>query len=60
MYVYYCNSVLTAAIYNRSDKEMIQAFKELTEYLKSRRINPVFHLMDNEASTDLKMTVTTM
>ena len=45
---------------NRSNKEVIRAFKELTADLKSRGINPGFHFMDNEASKDLKMTITTM
>ena len=39
---------------------MIWYFTELTEYLKIRRINPGFHFIDNEASTYLKMTITTM
>ena len=39
---------------------MVRALTELTEYLKSRRMNSGFHFMNNEASTDLKMTMTTM
>ena len=39
---------------------MIQALTELTEDLKGRGINPVFHFMDNEASTVLKMTMSSM
>ena len=34
MYVYDCNAILTAEIKNRSDKEMIREFAELTEDLK--------------------------
>ena len=60
MYLYYFNSILTTAMKNRSYKEMIQAFTELTEYFKSRRINPIFYLMNNEESKDLNMTITTM
>ena len=45
---------------NRSDKEMMWDFSELTEDLKSCGINQGFHFMDNEASTALKMTMTTM
>ena len=60
MYLYGCNSILTTAINNRSDNEMIQAFTELTEYLKSCVINPGFHFMYNEASTAFKMTMTNM
>ena len=39
---------------------MIQSFTELTEDLKSSGINPGFHFMNNEASTALNMTMTTM
>ena len=39
---------------NRSDKQMIQAFTELTTDLKSRITNPGFHFMDNKVSTALK------
>ena len=41
MYVYDCNTILASATNNRSDKEMIHAFKELTTKLKSRGINRV-------------------
>ena len=45
---------------NRSDKEILRAFIKLTEGLKSRGINPGFHLMDNEASTNIDMNMKTM
>ena len=48
MYVYDCNAILTTAMKNISDKEMIIAFASLTEDLKIRGINPGFHFMDNE------------
>ena len=60
MYVYDCNAILTTAMKNRSDKDMIKVFISLTEDLKIKRINPGFHLMDNEASTSLNLTMTTM
>ena len=60
MYVYDCNAILTTEMKNISDKEMIRDFTELTEYLKSHKINPGLHFMDNEASTALNMTMTTM
>ena len=50
MYVYDCNAILTTAINIRSDKEMMQAFTELNEDLKSCGINTDFHFIDNEAS----------
>ena len=60
MHVYHCNAILTTEMKNRSNKKMIQAFKELTEDLKSRESNQGFHLMHIVASTALKMLITTM
>ena len=60
MYVYDCNAILTADMKNRSDKEIIWAFSDLTEDLKRRGINPGFHFMDNEAYKALKMPMTPM
>ena len=60
MYMYDCNAILTTETKNRSDNEIIRAFTSLTGDLKSRGINPGFHFMDNEASTALEMTTTTM
>ena len=51
MYVYDFNTILPTEMNNRRVKEMIRAFTELTEYLKIRRINTVFHFMYNESST---------
>ena len=42
---------------NRSDKEMIRAFTELTENVKICVTNLGLHLVDNEASTALKMKI---
>ena len=60
MYVYYCNTILTTAMNNGSAKEIIRALTELTEDLKSSRINPGLHLMDNEAYIALNMKMTSM
>ena len=60
MYVYDCNSILTTATKNKINKEMIRAFTPLTEYLRIRGIHPGFHFMENESSTALNMTMTTM
>ena len=60
MYVYNCNSILNIAIKNISDNDMIRAFTSLTEDFKGQRIHPVFHFMDNESSTALNLTMTTM
>ena len=60
MYVYDFNYILTAAMNNRSYTEMIISFPSFTEHLKIRGISPGFHFMDNEAYTNLKMTMTSM
>ena len=60
MYVNDCNDILTTAMKNRINKEMIRDFKSLTEDLKSRGIYPGFHFMDNETSTALNLTMITM
>ena len=60
MYVYECNDILTTAMDNRSDKDIIRSFTSLTEYLKSLGINPGFHFMYNKSSTALNQKMTTM
>ena len=55
MYVYGCNAILMTALENRSDKEMILYFTELTTDFKRRKIKPGFHFMDNGALPYLKM-----
>ena len=60
MYLYDCNAILTTATKNRSDKEMIRAFKDLTEDLKILGTKPGFHFIDNELSTALKIIMTSM
>ena len=58
MYVYNSNAILTIAMKNISDKEMMRAFTSLTEDLKSRGIHPGFHYMDNESALKLNMITT--
>ena len=60
MYVYDCDSTLTTEMNNRSYKDMIRALISLTEDFKSCVIHPGFHFIENEASTALKMTITSM
>ena len=49
MYVYDCNAILTTAMKNISDKEIVWEFTELTEDFKIRMVNSVFHFMYAEA-----------
>ena len=42
---------------NICDKEMLLSLTESTEESKSHKINPGFHLIDNEASAALKTTM---
>ena len=60
MYMYDCNAILATEINNIIDKEMIRSFTSLTEDFKSCVIHPGFHFIENEASTALKMTITSM
>ena len=60
MYVYGCNAILTASMNNISEEDIIRDFTSLTEDLKSRGIHPAFLFMGNEASTNLRLTMTTM
>ena len=60
MYVYDCNDILTTAMKNRSDKDMIRALTYLTEDLKIWGIHQGFHFMDREVSTALNLTMTTI
>ena len=60
MYVYDSNTILMTAMKNKSDKEMIRYFTELTTDLKVCGINTGLHFMDNEASTALKMVMATI
>ena len=60
MFVYDCNAILTDSTKNRSDKEITRLLTKLTGDLKIRRINPVLNFMDNESTTALKTTMTTM
>ena len=60
MYVYDCNKILMAPTKNRSDKDILSSLTKLTTEFKTWRFNSVFHIMENEASTALKKTMTTM
>ena len=60
MYVYDCNDILTTSIKSKSDNKMIQDLKKCTTEFKIRGINLVCHFMENEASTALKLEMTTM
>ena len=60
MYEYDCNEILTAEMKNRSDKQIIRTFTELTEDLKIHGIKPGVNIMDNKSSTALKMKMPSM
>ena len=60
MYVYDYNVILKTAKKNRSAKEIMHDFTELTTDLKICQINPGFNFVGNEASKALKMVMTTM
>ena len=45
MYLYGCKVILTTEMNNRSDKDTIRDFMELTTDLKIRGLNPGLHMM---------------
>ena len=60
MYVYDYNAILTTVMKIRSDREVIRFFTYLTEDLKIHGIDPCFNFMNNDASTALKITMTSV
>jgi hypothetical protein len=54
LYDYDSNSVLSAAIKNRGDKDMVRAFDLLIQYLIIRGLKPSLQRLDNEASLALR------
>jgi hypothetical protein len=54
MYDYYINSVLSAHMKNRGDKEMVRAFDFLIQSLIVRGLKPHLQRLDNEASLALR------
>ena len=46
MYVYDCNTILTAPIKDRNDKEMIYVLTDLARYLKARGFKPFHYVVD--------------
>jgi hypothetical protein len=53
------NSILVAAMKNRTSGEMIRAYQELIDRLHSAGIKPKRrHILDNECSEDFKRTIT--
>jgi hypothetical protein len=51
------NSILVAAMKNRTSGEMIRAYQELIDRLRSAGIKPKRHILDNECSEDFKRTI---
>ena len=60
MYVYGFNTILPDSMKNSSDKENLCVFTELTTYLKARRLNTTFHVIDKEDLIGLKKTMKSM
>ena len=53
-YIYKINAILIRSMKNRSDGSMIDAFKEVYEYLQSKHLHPKLHVLDNECSKAVK------
>ena len=58
LYDYDSNSVLTAPMKNRGDKEMVRAFDLLIQSLIGRGLRPLLQRLDNEASLALRTYLT--
>jgi hypothetical protein len=54
LYDYDSNSILSAPMKNRGDKEMVRAFDLLIQSLILRGLKPLLQYLDNEASLALK------
>jgi hypothetical protein len=53
-YAYGPNAILARGMRSRSDAEMIKAYTDIYEYLKSKGFKPQFHVSDNECSKTIK------
>jgi hypothetical protein len=54
LYDYDSNSILSAHMKNRGDKEMVRAFDLLIQSLILRGLKPLLQRLDNEASLALR------
>jgi hypothetical protein len=53
-YAYGPNAIIVRPMKNRSDAEMIRAYREVYEYLESKGFKPQFNVSDNECSKAIK------
>jgi hypothetical protein len=53
LYAYDSNSILSAPMRNKGDKEMVRAFDLLIQSLILRGLKPLLQRLDNEASLAL-------
>ena len=53
-YAYKINAILMRGMKSRSDACMVEVFKDIYEYLKTRGLNPKLHVLDNECSKAVK------
>jgi hypothetical protein len=57
LYHYDSNVILTEALRNRSDNEILRAYNKLHQYLADRGCHPMLQCLDNEASATLKRAI---
>jgi hypothetical protein len=57
LYDYDSNSILTEALRNRSDNEILRAYNKIHQYLVDRGGKPLLQRLDNEASAALKRAI---
>ena len=49
-YVYNANAILVRPMKSRAKEEQLEKIKEIYDYLKRKKFNPILHVMDNECS----------
>jgi len=54
-YIYKINAILIRSRKNRSDGSMIEAFREVYDYLQSKHLHPKLHVLDSECSQAVKI-----
>ena len=53
-YIYKCNSILMRPMKGRIDKDMVEVFQDIYDYLRERDLTPALDVMDNEYSKAIK------
>ena len=58
LYDYDSNAILAEALKSRKGPEITRAYLKLTNLLKAKGLKPMFRILDNAVSTELKQAIT--